>query len=347
MVLEDSIFDNMTLEQWRRASRPRVHGTMNLHNASSAEPLAFFSLLSSITRVIGSPAQSNHAASNTIEDANCKLATPMSDSAHFAGPDFDTDAYLAMYAHGRAGAQCTEAGGQDCSKQLVAAIYSCTGGREGGFTPTYCSTESRLFREGPRADPSQKETCLNIPSPNIKDPNIAYRYAAAVMDPGSASEEAHQGREAVEGSQALAERWLEHPAANAGAATLPMSEGPMGGGPIRLVPGLGRRTDEAQEVYAAIQGIDYRRAPSLIQHAPEDEFPTQTSVGDGALWCNYIIRNMLTSLPIESFVRVASRYSVPTHHTADRPRKYRCEGVESNILVRHVNEAVFDVAKDW
>ncbi|KAI8156241.1 Reducing polyketide synthase FUB1 [Colletotrichum sp. SAR 10_70] len=118
MVLEDAIFENMTYDQWQRSTRPKIQGTMNLHNYMPKD-VDFFILLSSITCVIGNAAQSNYAAGNTFEDAfshyrrSKGLAATaidvglVTDSAHFTG-DFDMDAYLQMYEHRWDGLQTTQ-----------------------------------------------------------------------------------------------------------------------------------------------------------------------------------------------------------------------------------------------
>ncbi|KAF3798813.1 Reducing polyketide synthase FUB1 [Colletotrichum gloeosporioides] len=118
MVLEDAIFENMTYDQWQRSTRPKIQGTMNLHNYMPKD-VNFFILLSSITCVIGNAAQSNYAAGNTFEDAFAHyrrskgLAATAIDvglvtnSAHFTG-DFDMDAYLQMYEHRWDGLQTTQ-----------------------------------------------------------------------------------------------------------------------------------------------------------------------------------------------------------------------------------------------
>ncbi|KAJ8106568.1 hypothetical protein ONZ43_g7025 [Nemania bipapillata] len=69
MVLEDSIFDNMSYTQWCRAIEPKTRGSRNLLANLWPGDKPFFILLSSITGVIGNTAQANYAAGNTFEDA--------------------------------------------------------------------------------------------------------------------------------------------------------------------------------------------------------------------------------------------------------------------------------------
>ncbi|KAK3304979.1 KR domain-containing protein [Chaetomium strumarium] len=76
-VLDDSVFDNMTHDQWRHATRPKMHGSWLLHqlllpheNGNENERgLDFFVMLSSIAGVVGNRGQANYAAGNTYQDA--------------------------------------------------------------------------------------------------------------------------------------------------------------------------------------------------------------------------------------------------------------------------------------
>ncbi|KAK1977274.1 beta-ketoacyl synthase [Colletotrichum cereale] len=69
MVLEDSIFDNMTHDKWTRAFMPKTRGSRNLLAQLSPGDAPFFIMLSSVTGIIGNTAQANYAAGNTFEDA--------------------------------------------------------------------------------------------------------------------------------------------------------------------------------------------------------------------------------------------------------------------------------------
>ena len=62
----------MTHDDYHTAIRAKVAGTWNLHNAAQQEqkqPLDFFTMLSSISGVIGNKGQANYAAANTFLDA--------------------------------------------------------------------------------------------------------------------------------------------------------------------------------------------------------------------------------------------------------------------------------------
>lgn len=68
MVLADKIFENMSHEKFRAATRPKVQGSWNLH-ACLPRDMDFFILLSSATGLVGNRGQANYAAGNTYQDA--------------------------------------------------------------------------------------------------------------------------------------------------------------------------------------------------------------------------------------------------------------------------------------
>jgi acyl transferase domain-containing protein/NADPH:quinone reductase-like Zn-dependent oxidoreductase/NADP-dependent 3-hydroxy acid dehydrogenase YdfG len=120
MVLEDTIFDNMSHGQWRRAIEPKTRGSRNLLANLWPGDNPFFILLSSITGIIGNTAQANYASGNTFEDAMALHARAnlgiratsidvglVSDSSHFtsAGEFGDLNSYLGKYQHGWHGLQ--------------------------------------------------------------------------------------------------------------------------------------------------------------------------------------------------------------------------------------------------
>ncbi|KAK7955014.1 polyketide synthase [Apiospora saccharicola] len=71
MVLRDRPFANMTVEEYHAAAACKIQGTWNLHNyAQEAQaPLDFFTILSSISSVLGNPAQGNYASGCSFQDA--------------------------------------------------------------------------------------------------------------------------------------------------------------------------------------------------------------------------------------------------------------------------------------
>jgi NADPH:quinone reductase-like Zn-dependent oxidoreductase len=70
MVLQDSILENMTIDDWQTAIRPKVAATWNLHSHFSRPgSLDFFVMLSSLSAIFGWASQSSYAAGGTYEDA--------------------------------------------------------------------------------------------------------------------------------------------------------------------------------------------------------------------------------------------------------------------------------------
>ncbi|KAI1126734.1 fatty acid synthase S-acetyltransferase [Nemania abortiva] len=67
MVLQDSIFQNMSHAQWTETVTSKVQSSWNLHTL--LPNLDFFVLLSSLSGILGSIAQSNYAAGCTFQDS--------------------------------------------------------------------------------------------------------------------------------------------------------------------------------------------------------------------------------------------------------------------------------------
>ncbi|KAF7846251.1 hypothetical protein BT93_L4765, partial [Corymbia citriodora subsp. variegata] len=85
MVLQDSLVERMTHDQWNGAIRPKVHGSWNLHERFSSKNIEFFILLSSLSGIVGLPAQCNYAAGNAYQDALAKFR--LSQGLHAAAID--------------------------------------------------------------------------------------------------------------------------------------------------------------------------------------------------------------------------------------------------------------------
>jgi aryl carrier-like protein len=68
MVLKDTIFSNMSEEDYYTAVRPKVVASRNLHELLP-ENMDFFILLSSASGVVGNRGQSNYCIGNTYQDA--------------------------------------------------------------------------------------------------------------------------------------------------------------------------------------------------------------------------------------------------------------------------------------
>ncbi|KAL3424012.1 beta-ketoacyl synthase domain-containing protein [Phlyctema vagabunda] len=70
MVLRDKIYTSMTISDYHAAIQCKVQGTWNLHNTAleQCSPIKFFSMLSSISGVVGQKGQANYAAANVFLD---------------------------------------------------------------------------------------------------------------------------------------------------------------------------------------------------------------------------------------------------------------------------------------
>jgi NADPH:quinone reductase-like Zn-dependent oxidoreductase/ubiquinone/menaquinone biosynthesis C-methylase UbiE len=70
MVLQDSILEQMTLDDWQTAIRPKVTASWNLHSHfSQPDTLDFFVMLSSLSAILGWASQANYAAGGSYQDA--------------------------------------------------------------------------------------------------------------------------------------------------------------------------------------------------------------------------------------------------------------------------------------
>lgn len=70
MVLRDRMFTTMTPQEFREPISPKVDGTWNLHRVAQeqSQPLDFFTMLSSVSGLVGQLGQSNYAAGNVFLD---------------------------------------------------------------------------------------------------------------------------------------------------------------------------------------------------------------------------------------------------------------------------------------
>ncbi|KAI6381444.1 hypothetical protein MCOR25_001140 [Pyricularia grisea] len=68
MVLQDSVFANMSHSQWDLTMRSKVKTSWNLHSQFNTPDLDFFVLLSSLIGTIGGPGQANYAAGCAAQD---------------------------------------------------------------------------------------------------------------------------------------------------------------------------------------------------------------------------------------------------------------------------------------
>lgn len=69
----------MTLDDYHTAIHAKLHGTWNLHHVSEEQqqPLDFFTLLSSISGIVGNKGQANYSAGNTFLDAFADYRTSL------------------------------------------------------------------------------------------------------------------------------------------------------------------------------------------------------------------------------------------------------------------------------
>jgi NAD(P)-dependent dehydrogenase (short-subunit alcohol dehydrogenase family) len=67
-VLRDGVLANQSWERFEQVLAPKVQGAWNLHRLTAGDALDFFVLFSSISGVMGSAGQANHAAANAFLD---------------------------------------------------------------------------------------------------------------------------------------------------------------------------------------------------------------------------------------------------------------------------------------
>lgn len=67
MLLRDTLYTNMSYQQWTESTRPKVQGSWNLHKI--LQDVDFFVVLSSFAAVFGNRGQSNYAAAGAYQDA--------------------------------------------------------------------------------------------------------------------------------------------------------------------------------------------------------------------------------------------------------------------------------------
>jgi NADP-dependent 3-hydroxy acid dehydrogenase YdfG len=72
-VLNDSIFERMSHDQWNATVQPKVAGTWTLHEG--LPDVHFFVMVSSLTGIMGNQSQANYVAGNTFHDALARHRT--------------------------------------------------------------------------------------------------------------------------------------------------------------------------------------------------------------------------------------------------------------------------------
>lgn len=73
MVLDDTVMERMTFQQWSNGVRPKIDGSRNLHK--HLPNLSLFIMLSSVAGVAGHMSQANYAAGNTFQDTLARHRT--------------------------------------------------------------------------------------------------------------------------------------------------------------------------------------------------------------------------------------------------------------------------------
>ncbi|KAJ0161927.1 Lovastatin diketide synthase LovF [Colletotrichum tanaceti] len=68
MVLQDNLFENMSVDEWKAATLPKVDGSENLCSLL-ADTVDFVVFLSSVVGLVGNPEQANYAAACALQDA--------------------------------------------------------------------------------------------------------------------------------------------------------------------------------------------------------------------------------------------------------------------------------------
>ncbi|KAI0142877.1 putative polyketide synthase [Xylariaceae sp. FL1272] len=95
MVIQDSMFDNMSYELWNNCLKPKIHGSWNLHQ-QLPDDLDFFVMFSSTAGIIGSQGQSNYAAGNTFKDELARYRTARGQTAISLNLSFlENEGYMA------------------------------------------------------------------------------------------------------------------------------------------------------------------------------------------------------------------------------------------------------------
>jgi hypothetical protein len=69
MVMRNTMFKNMSLDDWNDSLAPKVQGTWNLHDAFSTPELDFFLMLSSTVGILGNASQAAYGAASTFLDS--------------------------------------------------------------------------------------------------------------------------------------------------------------------------------------------------------------------------------------------------------------------------------------
>ncbi|ETS74933.1 hypothetical protein PFICI_13417 [Pestalotiopsis fici W106-1] len=80
MVMKERVFTDLSFEDWKNATSPKVHGSWNLH-AQLPQELDFFVLISSSMGVLGTGSLAGYNAGNTYQDALARLRVAQGEHA--------------------------------------------------------------------------------------------------------------------------------------------------------------------------------------------------------------------------------------------------------------------------
>ncbi|KAI0886112.1 ketoacyl-synt-domain-containing protein [Annulohypoxylon maeteangense] len=166
-VLRDSVFENMTYEDWKLATRPKTLGSWNLHRVMGGH-LDFFIFLSSSAGVIGNRGQANYTAGNAFQDILARhINEKCRDTTHAVSIDLGPILEAGMLAEDPRLLDVLKASGffgirlQDFKRIVECAI---TGQIAGGLqTPAQIVTgvgTGGLIRQNKPADPYWTRTSL-------------------------------------------------------------------------------------------------------------------------------------------------------------------------------------------
>ncbi|KAI1408201.1 ketoacyl-synt-domain-containing protein [Hypoxylon sp. FL1857] len=166
-VLRDSVFENMTYEDWQSATRPKTFGSWNLHRVFGTG-LDFFVFLSSSAGVIGNRGQANYAAGNAFQDGLARyINTKSNGTVHAVSVDLGPILGAGMLAEDTRTLDILKASGffgirlQDFKRLIECAI---TGYMEDGLMmPAQVITgvgTGGLIRQNKPADPYWTRTAM-------------------------------------------------------------------------------------------------------------------------------------------------------------------------------------------
>lgn len=219
MVLRDKPYEMMTHDDFHTAIKAKVAGTWNLHNASIAHtPLDFFTMLSSISGVVGNKGQANYAAANAFMDAFAFYRQGQGLRAHTVDLGLIEDVgYVAEVGGAALEARFDRREWTPINEGMLRSILSCSILQQTGH-PGSLSTRSR----------AQMVTGIAYPLPLDRSDlagNRRFDYLFATSE-GHGNDEA-SGEQADPVSQAVRAFRITHESGEADAAALTRAAVPL------------------------------------------------------------------------------------------------------------------------